>query len=335
MAAAASAEGSTLAQLSTMTTVVADTGVIEMIKKYKPTDATTNPSLIYKAAIMPEFKHFLDDAIAYAKANAGGDKALQTELCLDKLAVNFGVEILSHVEGVVSTEVDARLSFDTEANITRARRIIGLYKDAGIPKERVLIKLASTWEGLQAAKVLEAEGIHCNMTLMFAQCQAIVAADVGAYLVSPFVGRIRDWYIAKGEYSDDMGSEADPGVISVRKIWAYYKKHGFPTIVMGASFRNTGEITALAGCDRLTISPDLLEKLSADVGSSLPRPLNTDDAAFIEANAPGSDGPIHLDEAAFRWQLNEDPMATEKLAEGIRNFAKDLVKLEEFIDKAL
>jgi len=283
---------------------------------------------------MPEYKSFLDDAVEYAKSNSGGDEALETELCLDKLAVNFGVEILKHVEGVVSTEVDARLSFDIDGNVSRARRIIGLYESAGVDKSRVLIKLASTWEGLQAARVLQAEGIRCNMTLMFSMCQAAVAAEVGAFLVSPFVGRIRDWYLANGDWTDDRPAEEDPGVVSVRRIWSYYKKNGFDTIVMGASFRNSGEIKALAGCDRLTISPGLLEEMAGESGADLPRPLDASDASFIETNAPEG-GKIELDEKSFRWELNEDAMATEKLAEGIRKFTADLVKLEKFIKDSI
>lgn len=246
--------------------------------------------------------------------------------------MNFGVEILKHIDGQISTEVDARLSFTIEKNVQRARRIMGLYEAAGIGKDRVLIKLASTWEGLQAAKTLQAEGIRCNMTLMFTLCQAAVAADVGATLVSPFVGRIRDYHVAHGSFSLEQPADEDPGVVSVRQIWAYYKKHGFDTVVMGASFRSLEEVTALAGCDRLTISPALLDALSARTGEALPTALDAADAAVVDKYLPAGGAKLALDEEAFRWMLNEDPMATEKLSEGIRAFAADLVKLEKFIE---
>jgi transaldolase len=247
-----------LEQLSNLTVVVADTGDINSIKQYLPTDATTNPSLLLKAATQEEYKSVVQDAIDYAKAK---NVENTLELAMDKLAVNFGIEILKIVPGVVSTEVDARLSFSTEATLNKARQLIALYEEAGIDKERVLIKIASTWEGLQAAKVLEAEGIHVNMTLLFSKAQAIVAADNGATLISPFVGRILDWF-KKANGVDGYEAKEDPGVISVTSIYNYYKQHGYNTIVMGASFRNTGEILALAGCDKLTISPKLLGELS-------------------------------------------------------------------------
>jgi transaldolase len=282
---------------------------------------------------LPEYKHLVDDAVAFADA-AEDSSVSRLDLCMDKLAVNFGCEILKHITGQVSTEVDARLSFDAEANIDRARRIIGMYEDAGIGKDRVLIKLASTWEGLQAARVLEAEGIRCNMTLLFDFCQAAVAAEVGATLISPFVGRIRDYYVKSGEYKDSDPAECDPGVTSVRSIWAYYKKCGFATIVMGASFRNVDEIKALAGCDRLTIGPSLLEQLGKESGVSLTRHLEPSNAAMIDEWTP-SPTAVNLDEKSFRWALNENPMATEKLAEGIRKFTADLVKLEAFVSTML
>jgi len=304
-------------QLRQLTTVVADTGEIESIKQYKPTDATTNPSLLLKAAQIPEYRALVEDATEYAKAN-GNDEAL----LLDKLAVNFGVEILKYVSGRVSTEVDARLSFDTDETVNRGRRIIKLYEDAGISKDRVLVKIASTWEGIQAAKVLEAEGIKCNMTLLFSFAQAVACAEIGAQLISPFVGRILDWY--KNSTGEEYTAETDPGVLSVTRIYNYYKKHGYATEVMGASFRNTGELLGLAGCDLLTISPNLLEELQQSEA--------TVEAKLTQANADASDeAKISLDEKAFRWMMNEDAMATEKLSEGIRNFAKDTRSLETFI----
>lgn len=309
------------------TLVVADSGEIDKIKAFKPQDATTNPSLMNAAARLPEYKHLVDDAVAYARQSGLTGGALM-ELLLDKLSVNFGCEILKYVPGYVSTEVDARLSFDAAANVARARRIVALYAEKGVGKERILIKLASTWEGVQAAKVLEQEGVHCNMTLLFAFCQAAAAADAGATLISPFVGRIMDWYKAKAG-GKDFAPADDPGVLSVAGIYNYYKKYGYGTIVMGASFRNTGEITELAGCDRLTISPALLEKLA---GASEPVPRKLDPQA---AAAACTQAQVHFDEAGFRWALNEDAMATEKLSEGIRNFAADLVKLEAYLKPLL
>lgn len=306
------------------TVVVADTGEIEKIKQFKPQDATTNPSLINAASRLPEYKHIVDEAIAYVKASGIEGKAERTELLLDKLSAAFGAEILKHIPGYVSTEVDARLSFDTAASVARGRRIIRLYEEQGVSRDRVLIKLATTWEGIQAARILEAEGIRCNMTLLFNFAQAVAAADAGATLISPFVGRILDWH-KKASGRDFVGAE-DPGVVSVTRIYNHYKAHGYKTIVMGASFRNTGEIVELAGCDRLTISPALLEKLSTSA-EAVPAKLTVDGARAAAASLPE----VHFDEAAFRWALNEDAMATEKLAEGIRNFAADLVKLEAFL----
>ncbi|KAF9974912.1 Transaldolase [Actinomortierella ambigua] len=312
---------SALDQLKTYTTVVADTGDFESIAQYKPTDATTNPSLILAAAQKPNYAPLIDDAIAYAK-NIGGSIEFQTESALDKLLVNFGVEILKIVPGRVSTEVDARLSFDTQATIAKAKKIIGLYKDAGVAKERVLIKIASTWEGIQAAKHLEEiEGIHCNLTLLFSFGQAVACADAKVTLISPFVGRILDWY--KASTKKEYASHEDPGVLSVTKIYNYYKQHGHKTIVMGASFRNTGEIEELAGCDYLTISPNLLEELSKS-----DKPLARKLAPEIANSSAPQYPKVNFDEAAFRWELNEDAMATEKLSEGIRKFAADAVKLE-------
>lgn len=310
-----------LESLKSVTTVVADTGDIDSIKKYTPTDATTNPSLLFASAQMPQYQHLVEDAIAYGKGT-GIDKIL------DKLFVNFGSEILKIVPRFVSTEVDARLSFDTEASVNKARELISLYKEAGIEKERILIKLASTWEGIQAAKILESEGVHCNMTLLFGFGQAAACAEAGVFLISPFVGRILDWYKAF-EKRDSYPAEEDPGVLSVRRIYSYYKKHGYKTVVMGASFRNVNEIKALTGCDLLTISPQFLEELKNDT-NELPVILNQE---FAEKNC--KDEKIPVDEKTFRWILNQDQMATEKLSEGIRNFTKDSIKLEDYIKQRL
>jgi transaldolase len=274
---------------------------------------------------VPEYQHLVAEAIAYAKAHAEGE-APQMELALDKLAVNFGVEISKLVPGYVSTEVDARLSFCTEANILRARRLIALYSAAGVPKERVLIKLASTWEGIQAAKALEAEGIACNLTLLFSFTQAVACADAGVTLISPFVGRIYDWHKAKNGGTEIPTAE-DPGVASVKKIYAYYRNTGVSTIVMGASFRTLGQITELAGCDRLTISPALLQKLEAQ-SEPVPAKLSAEAVKGLQGVPTER---IHVTEEQFRWGMNEDAMATEKLSEGVRNFAADLVKLEAFL----
>ncbi|EED94897.1 transaldolase [Thalassiosira pseudonana CCMP1335] len=302
-------------QLKKLTTVVADTGDFNAIKKYEPQDATTNPSLIYKAAVMPEYASIVDDAVAYGK----GDLALT----MDKLAVAFGTEITKIVPGYVSTEVDARLSFDTEATIQKARDLIKLYEEVGIKKERILIKIAATYEGIQAAKVLEKEGITCNLTLIFSIAQAIACADAGCTLISPFVGRIMDWY-KRSKGVDKFEPSEDPGVMSVTAIYNYYKKFGYETIVMGASFRNSGEILELAGCDRLTISPQLLEELTNST-DDVPQKLDASKAA--EMDIPK----VEMTESTFRWMMNEDAMATEKLAEGIRGFAADIVKLEEIV----
>jgi len=311
---------SKLEQLAAMTTVVADTGDMESIRAFHPTDSTTNPSLILKAAELPGYSRLVEEAIAWGRKTRApvGDVT-------DRVAVNFGAEILKIVPGRVSTEVDADLSFDAGAMIAKARKLVGLYKERGIGTDRILIKLASTWEGIEAARVLQREGTECNMTLMFSLAQAAAAADAGAFLVSPFVGRILDWHVKAGEGPFD--SETDPGVKSVRAIYAYYKTHGFKTVVMGASFRNVGEIEALAGCDRLTISPQLLEQLSKDEGP-LPRKL---DAAH-PGPAPAK---LSLDESGFRWMMNEDAMATEKLSEGIRLFARDLRALQKTVQSRL
>lgn len=314
-----------LDSLKSVTTVVADTGDINAIKKYTPTDATTNPSLIYSAAQMPEYESLIKDAIEYGKKFSKEELLSKT---LDKLAVNFGIEILKIVPRYVSTEVDARLSFDTDATVNKARELITLYAEAGIAKDRILIKIASTWEGIKAAEILEKEGIHCNLTLLFGFGQAIACAEAGAYLISPFVGRILDWYKAF-EKKDGYPAEEDPGVKSVRRIYSYYKKYGYKTLVMGASFRNAEEVKALTGCDLLTISPKFLEELQTEE-KELSVILSKE---YAENNC--KDEKISLDEKAFRWMLNEDQMATEKLAEGIRNFTKDLVKLEEYIKPRL
>lgn len=302
-------------KLKNLTTIVADTGDIEAIRKFKPQDATTNPSLIYKAATMDAYSKLVDDAIAYGKGDVS--------TVMDKLAVNFGVEITKIVPGYVSTEVDARLSFDTEGTITKARKIIELYKEAGVDKSRILIKIAATWEGIKAAEVLEKEGITCNLTLIFSNAQAIACAEGGCTLISPFVGRIMDWY-KKNDGVDGYKPSEDPGVKSVTAIYNYYKKYGHKTIVMGASFRNAEEILELAGCDRLTISPGLLEKLTSCTDEVVQKlDATKSEALDIEK--------IDMDEKTFRWMLNEDAMATEKLAQGIRNFAIDIVKLEDIV----
>ncbi|WOX04812.1 transaldolase [Microbulbifer pacificus] len=310
-----------LEQLKRRSLVVADTGDIEAIRRYHPQDATTNPSLLLKAAQLPQYQQHLKDALAWAEQR-GGDVIAEASM---KLAVAIGGEILQIVPGVVSTEVDARLSFDSSASVEYARKLIALYEQAGVGRERVLIKLASTWEGITAASVLEREGIHCNLTLLFAQCQAVACAEAGVTLISPFVGRILDWYKASTG-RDDYTAQDDPGVLSVASIYEYYKSRGYPTIVMGASFRNTGEIEALAGCDKLTISPQLLQELQDDEGE-LASGLGSDIASQPRPAAP-------LSEAEFRYQLNADAMATEKLAEGIRNFVADQLKLEELLQNA-
>lgn len=313
-----------LEQLKSLTTVVADTGDIEAIKAWQPVDATTNPSLLLKAAQMPQYKALLEESIEQARERISGIEA-QSALACDLLAVRIGREILGVIPGRISTEVDARLSFDTNATIQKAQQLIKLYEEQGITRDRVLIKIASTWEGIKAAEQLEQQNIQCNLTLLFSFAQAVAAAEAGAFLISPFVGRILDWYKASTG-RDSYPANEDPGVVSVTKIYNYYKSCGYETIVMGASFRNTGEIEELAGCDRLTISPDLLAQLAQDE-QSLERKLE-----------PGAiDGPpsSKLTEAEFRWQHNEDAMATEKLAEGIRKFTEDQIKLESLIKEFL
>jgi len=319
--------GSYLDQLKTMTKVVADTGDFATMKEFAPEDATTNPSLIYKATGMPQYKHLLDAAVEYAR-NAKDIKsdAERLDLAMDRLSVAFGLEILKIVPGYVSTEVDARLSFDTEASIARAKRIIKMYEEQGVDKSRILIKLATTWEGLQAARELKKEGITCNMTLLFSFAQAVACAEAGVHLISPFVGRILDWF-KKAEGKDSYEPSKDPGVVSVTRIYKYYKTYGYNTIVMGASFRNVQEITELAGCDRLTIAPALLKELS-ELQGELPNKLSKEAIGTPEPK-------ISLDEKGFRWMMNEDAMATEKLAEGIRGFAADLKKLEDIVRVAL
>lgn len=315
-----------LEQLKSMTTIVADTGEIEEIKKYKPTDATTNPSLIFAASGKPEYQYLIDEAIQFGKKqNASKDQ--QKKIILDKVFVNFGLEILKIVPGRVSTEVDARLSYDVEGSIAKAKALIGLYEKAGMDRSRILIKLASTWEGAQAAQVLELEGIHCNMTLMFSLPQAIACANVKATLISPFVGRILDWY-KKNENKESYPPAEDPGVLSVSQIYSYYKKFGYNTQIMGASFRNKGEIIELAGCDLLTIAPKLLEELESS-SDPVVRKLDPAAAASKEIDK------IDLDEKTFRYMLGDNAMATDKLAEGIRNFVKDIIKLEKEIEKKL
>lgn len=313
-----------LDQLKSMTAIVADTGDIEAIRRHLPEDATTNPSLLLKAASLPEYAPLIDDAIAWAKAQSQ-DRARQIGDAMDKLAVDVGIEVLKIVPGRISTEVDARLSFDTQATLSKARRLIQLYNEAGIANERVLIKIASTWEGIRAGEILEHEGIHCNLTLMFGFAQARACAEAGVTLISPFVGRIFDWQKAR-EGRSEIPAEEDLGVLSVRRIYDYYKAHGYPTTVMGASFRNSGEILALAGCDRLTISPALLEELQGMTGV-LEQRLSY--AGKIDPR------PASMTEAAFRWDMNEDAMATEKLAEGIRGFTVDQIKLETALAQRL
>ena len=314
---------SLLEQLKDMTTIVADTGEVDAIKTLKPVDATTNPSLLLKASQLPQCESMIEDAIAYAKSQ-GGSKGEQIANAADKLAVNVGLEILNHIPGRISTEVDASLSFNIDAMVTKARKIMKLYNDAGVSNDRVLIKLASTWEGIKAGETLEKEGINCNLTLLFSFAQARACAEAGVFLISPFVGRILDWFKAKNG-KDYQGAE-DPGVISVTTIYNWYKEHGFKTVVMGASFRNISEITELAGCDRLTIAPALLTELENTQGD-LPKKL-VDNGAKTEK-------PARLTESQFRCDHNEDAMATEKLAEGIRNFVIDQNKLEKALAEKL
>ncbi|XP_077053723.1 transaldolase isoform X2 [Siphateles boraxobius] len=316
---------SALEQIKKYTVVVADTGDFNAIEEYKPQDATTNPSLILAAAKMPSYQHLVDQAMKHAMAN-GGSEEEQVTNAMDKLFVSFGLEILKKVPGRVSTEVDARLSFDKEAMVSRARRLISLYEEAGVAKERILIKLSSTWEGIQAGRELEEKhGIHCNMTLLFSFAQAVACAEARVTLISPFVGRILDWYKENTDHKNYEPHE-DPGVLSVTKIYNYYKKFNYGTVVMGASFRNTGEVKALAGCDLLTISPGLLSELSQD-HSAVKCSLTPQGAKDCDLEK------VHLDEKSFRWLHNEDRMAVEKLSDGIRKFAADAVKLEAMIKR--
>ncbi|HSX38818.1 MAG TPA: transaldolase [Chlamydiales bacterium] len=312
-----------LDQLKKITTVVADTGDFETLKHYSPIDSTTNPSLIFTASQQPQYRHLVDEAVLYGKTK--GNKALL--YTLDKVFVNFGTEILKLIPGRVSTEVDARLSFDVEGSIAKARHLISLYEAAKIDRKRILIKLASTWEGVLAASQLEKEGIHCNMTLMFSLPQAIACAEAEATLISPFVGRILDWHKKNEGVSSYLPPE-DPGVKSVTKIYQYYKKFNYKTQIMGASFRNKEEILELAGCDLLTISPQLLAELQ-NSSEPIERKLSSERAKAVPIEK------LAMDEKTFRYLVNEDAMATEKLAEGIRNFAKDIVKLEAILEQKL
>ena len=313
-----------LDSLRSMTVVVADTGDIDAIKKYQPQDATTNPSLILSASALPQYAPLIDEAVAYAKAQSA-DKTQQLIDAEDKLAVNIGLEILKIVPGRISTEVDARLSYDTQATVEKARKLIALYNEAGISNDRILIKIASTWQGIRAAEILEKEGINCNLTLLFSEAQARACAEAGVYLISPFVGRILDWYKANTDKKEYAPAE-DPGVISVTKIYNYYKEYGYKTVVMGASFRNVGEIIELAGCDRLTIAPALLKELQENT-----TPL----VRKLEYKGEVKAKPQPLTEAEFYWQHNSDAMAVEKLADGIRKFAVDQEKLEAMLSAKL
>lgn len=313
-----------LDSLRSMTVVVADTGDIDAIKKYQPQDATTNPSLILSASALPQYAPLIDEAVAYAKAQSA-DKTQQLIDAEDKLAVNIGLEILKIVPGRISTEVDARLSYDTQATVEKARKLIALYNAAGISNDRILIKIASTWQGIRAAEILEKEGINCNLTLLFSEAQARACAEAGVYLISPFVGRILDWYKANTDKKEYAPAE-DPGVISVTKIYNYYKEYGYKTVVMGASFRNVGEIIELAGCDRLTIAPALLKELQENT-----TPL----VRKLEYKGEVKAKPQPLTEAEFYWQHNSDAMAVEKLADGIRKFAVDQEKLEAMLSAKL
>lgn len=310
-----------LESLKRWTTVVADTGDFEAIAEHKPQDATTNPSLLYQAAQLPHYQHLVDEALAFALESPGGQAARSTAF-MDRLFIAFGREILKIVPGRVSTEVDARLSFDTEGTLARARTLIGLYEKAGVARERVLIKIASTWEGIRAAERLEREGIHCNLTLVFSFAQAVACAEAGVTLISPFVGRIYDWY-RKERGVQDIPIDEDPGVTSATRIYDYFKKFDYQTQVMGASFRKVDQVVRLAGCDLLTISPDLLEQMEKTEGS-VPRRLSVEAAKLSHVEK------IHLDERTFRWMHNEDAMAVAKLSEGIRRFHADARKLEEY-----
>jgi len=314
---------SSLEQLKQLTTIVADTGDFETMKAYKPTDATTNPSLILSAAQQEQYQHLIERAVKHGK-KVGTTNEEKVSEALDYLCVLFGVEILKIVPGRVSTEVDARLSFDTKASVEKALKLIAFYEELNVDRNRVLIKLASTWEGIQAARILEKEhGVHCNLTLLFSFAQAVACAEAGVTLISPFVGRILDWYVANTSKKEYEPSE-DPGVVSVTQIYNYYKKFDYKTVVMGASFRNTGEVTALAGCDLLTISPKLLAELG---NSTAPVARTLDPNESKKCNLEK----VTLDEAKFRWLLNEDQMATDKLSDGIRKFAVDARKLEKLL----
>jgi transaldolase len=310
-----------LDSLKRCTTVVADTGDIEAIALHQPQDATTNPSLLYQAAQKPQYQHLVDDALHHAM-HFPGDRAARTEAFMDKLLVNFGSEILKIIPGRVSNEVDASLSFDVEGSLAKARKLIGMYEKEGIGRERILIKLASTWEGIRAAEQLEREGIHCNLTLLFSFAQAVACAEAGVTLISPFVGRIYDWY--RKERGGDIPADEDPGVASVTRIYHYFKKFGYKTQVMGASFRKVDQIVRLAGCDLLTISPDLLEQMEKTQGEVTRR-------LSVESARASTQTKIHLDEKTFRWMHNEDAMAVEKLSEGIRKFYADTRKLEHYV----
>ncbi len=310
-----------LDSLKRYTTVVADTGDIEAIAEYQPQDATTNPSLLYQAAQKPRYEHLVDDALHFA-IQFPGDRAARTEAFMDRLMVNFGCEILKIIPGRVSTEVDAGLSFDTEGTLAKSRKLIGMYEEAGVGRERILIKVASTWEGIRAAEKLEREGVHCNLTLLFSFAQAVACAEAGVTLISPFVGRIYDWY--KKERGGDIPADEDPGVASVTRIYHYFKKFGYKTQVMGASFRKVDQIVRLAGCDLLTISPDLLEQMEKSEGE-VSRRLS------VEVARASATTKIHLDEKSFRWLHNEDAMAVDKLSEGIRKFHADTRKLEQYV----
>jgi transaldolase len=314
---------SKLEQLRQMTTVVADTGDFEAVRRLKPVDCTTNPTLVLKAIGLPHFADTVADTLSWGRG-LGGDRAAVVGAVAERLAVEVGARLADLVPGRVSTEVDADLSFDTAATIAKARAIIAAYESRGIGRERILIKIAATWEGIRAAEILQREGIDCNLTLIFSLAQAVACADAGAFLISPFVGRILDWWVKAAGRS--YAATEDPGVLSVAAIWRYFKAHGVTTVVMGASFRNIGEIEELAGCDRLTISPQLLDELAAAKGT-LDRRL-----VAGEGDVPDR---LDLDEKAFRWRMNEDAMATEKLAEGIRLFARDLAALKRLIDERL
>ncbi|HVL71862.1 MAG TPA: transaldolase [Beijerinckiaceae bacterium] len=315
---------SKLDQLRDMTVIVADTGDVEAVRRLKPQDCTTNPTLLLKAVEMPAYAAFLEEALRWGRGRGGSREARVSAIC-DRLAVAFGAELAGIVPGRVSTEVDADLSFDTRGTVEKARAIVAAYAERGVSRERILIKIASTWEGIRAAEILQREGIDCNLTLLFSLVQAAACADARVFLISPFVGRILDWHVKNG--GGPYTGESDPGVQSVRTIYAYYKAHGIDTVVMGASFRNAGEIEALAGCDRLTISPALLDELAAAKGE-LPRRLSP-------TATEGAPARLNLDEKAFRFALNEDAMATEKLAEGIRAFVKDLRSLRALVARRM